>query len=521
MHKLTLPSPASTNGTWLLSQATHAILKAMITREGTWHPRYGVSPGYGAVVYNGVPDTFIATATAALEWGALPFARGVIANHFSYYVRDDGMAFHHTQALPASARMLTVLALHAHYGADEDGGAFTLQFFPKAKAVAQALIARRNASLRAYPSNDPRHGIPMGLVDAVHPDVSLSDLMLQQAAPQHWYATAAEMCRAFAEIGRVWATLGASMKRDDVKAHGAELLRLAPLIRQQLHASLNRTVSSSTAHGPRCWAQTAENAALASPSFRGHAEMLYSGMLSASQVDDIYVAASGAACGGPRTLTLGSPAIGDGASLSTQSAVGLAYGLLQHDMPERFLLHYFATSAHAYTRGTATAPESSNVTDRDVSTVAYSAAGEVLAPTYLKWMLCFEEPETRTLWLAKATPREWLESGQAAPIVASNLTTRYGRVSFELKSDDATGSSYIVRASVRLPASFAASPPAGGLRLRLRVPLSMAGKLSSVSVGGQPWRRFSASEETIDFLASELTKEMMATGLRAIVATYE
>ena len=34
-----------------LEQATHALVKSMISREGTWHPRYGVSPGYGSVVY--------------------------------------------------------------------------------------------------------------------------------------------------------------------------------------------------------------------------------------------------------------------------------------------------------------------------------------------------------------------------------------------------------------------------------------------------------------------------------------
>ena len=49
--------------------------------------------------------------------------------------------------------------------------------------------------------------------------------------------------------------------------------------------------------------------------------------------------------------------------------------ILQHDMPERFLLHYFAMSAHAYTRAAATTPESLNVVDRNVPTGAYSAAG--------------------------------------------------------------------------------------------------------------------------------------------------
>eukprot|EP01052_Picozoa_sp_SAG31_P053690 SAG31_NODE_13894_length_839_cov_1.029730_1_plen_261_part_10 len=100
MMELSLPSPASTNGTMLATQAVHSIVKAMVTRETTWHPRTGVSPGYGSVVYNGLPEVFVATATAALEAGALPFAQGVIDNWFSYYVRDDGMGWHTLSELP-------------------------------------------------------------------------------------------------------------------------------------------------------------------------------------------------------------------------------------------------------------------------------------------------------------------------------------------------------------------------------------------------------------------------------------
>ena len=106
-----------------------------------------------------------------------------------------------------------------------------------------------------------------------------------------------------------------------------------------------------------------------------------------------------------------------------------AYGLLQHDMVERFLLHYFALSAHGYMRGTLTAPEASDLSDRDAPSAPYTAAGEVGATVYLKWLLCFEEPEARTLWLGKATPREWLAAG-GEPLLASGLTTRYGRVAF-------------------------------------------------------------------------------------------
>jgi hypothetical protein len=189
---------------------------------------------------------------------------------------------------------------------------------------------------------------------------------------------------------------------------------------------------------------------------------------------------------------------------------------------ERFLLHFFAMSAHAYTRATFTAPSESNVADRDVPATAFSSAGEMISPTYLKWMLCFEEPETRTLWLAKATPRDWLALGEA-PLLASNLTTRYGRVSFSLttaSSGKEQGAGYTVHASVSLPASFASAPPAGGIRLRLRAPLEHAGKLSAVTVGGKAWSTINAAEETIDIAAKDITASLIRDGLPHIVATF-
>ena len=223
-------------------------------------------------------------------------------------------------------------------------------------------------------------------------------------------------------------------------------------------------------------------------------------------------------------LVLGSPAL-DGASITTSAAFGLAYGLLQHDMVDEFLLHYFAISAHAYTRGSWTTPEVANVVDRDERTVAFASAGEVLAPVYLKWMLCYEEPESRTLWLGKATPRDWLAPGEDA-LSAARLTTRYGRVSFNMsgsiedEENTAGQRAYTVRASVAVPASFATAGPEGGLRVRLRVPLVYAGKLSGVTVGGSSWSAYDAAEETVDFSAAALTPALIRDGLPSIVATY-
>ena len=132
----------------------------MITRQNTWEPRYGVCPGYGASAFNGHHDVFVATATAALEAGAMAYAKGVVDYHFLHYVRDDGLVWYRAVAVPASARMLTVLALyHSHSGGDV---AFVLRHFAKAKALAEWLLARRATSLR-LPADDPRYGMLPGL----------------------------------------------------------------------------------------------------------------------------------------------------------------------------------------------------------------------------------------------------------------------------------------------------------------------------------------------------------------------
>ena len=56
-----------------------------------------------------------ATAMAALELGAMEYAKGVVDNEFRHFVRDDGMLNHVGVELPAMCRILTVLALFYRY----------------------------------------------------------------------------------------------------------------------------------------------------------------------------------------------------------------------------------------------------------------------------------------------------------------------------------------------------------------------------------------------------------------------
>jgi len=539
MMGLSLPSPASTNGTYLKTQAVSSIVRSMITRDKKWHPRFGTTPGFGEDYHNGLMDVFTSTATAALEFGAMDYARGVVENQFAYYVRDDGMVHHHGVELPSSARMLTILAQFYSYSGNDV--ALPLKHFPKAKAIAELLLSRRTMSLH-YSTSDPRYGVPLGGTEAgaFFTAGVFQPQVLGQAPAYHFYSSAAELYRACVEMGAVWREIGKAAGRADVVAHGSELLKVAPLLYRDLHASLNRTVrNTGVPAAPRRWPfLAAPPSALQRPpppppppevACKAYPEMMWSGALTEQQVNDTYtlLANGGVDDRSLGSLTLGVP--GWNTSISGRAPFGLAYGLLQHDMVHRFLLHFFAMSAHGYTRGTWTTPLSSNLADRDEPTLPYASTGVHTVPIYLKWMLVFEEPETRTLWLAKATPRDWLVSGDGAPLVVSNATTRYGRVSYSLSvaasAADASGGAgtYTVTANVTVPKTLAMTgpqQPTGGIRLRLRAPLEHAGKLSSVTMGGKPWAGFDAATETIDISASELTSSLIETGLPAIVATF-
>eukprot|EP01043_Picozoa_sp_COSAG02_P108137 COSAG02_NODE_44160_length_368_cov_1.148699_1_plen_122_part_11 len=107
----------------------------------------------------------------------------------------------------------------------------------------------------------------------------------------------------------------------------------------------------------------------------------------------------------------------------------------------------------------------------------------------MKWMLVFEDPRNRTLWLARAVPRVWLKSGKR--VAVQDSPTRYGRISYSIEPQN-NGS---IHANITLPIEMKIPP--GGLKLRLRAPGQK--KLSSATVGGTPWL-INATEETIAFV---------------------
>jgi hypothetical protein len=106
-----------------------------------------------------------------------------------------------------------------------------------------------------------------------------------------------------------------------------------------------------------------------------------------------------------------------------------------------------------------------------------------------------------SLWLARATPRAWLEQGQK--ISVKHAPTHFGDVDYEIVSD---ADHRMISATVELPTR---NPPKSVV-LRFRHP--KASPIESVTVNGENWTAFDAAKETIELKG--------LTGKAAVVATY-
>lgn len=395
-----------------------------------------------------------------------------------------------------------------------------VEHFAKARSLAEWLEYRYNMSRSSYPATDPRHGITAGGDEG---DGFVGYYESYGATPlQHQYSCAANVYRGFLDAGEMWVSVGTAADRSDIVAHGQSLLATAPEMLSDIQASLAKTVfPTGNPRAPRgvpTGADPSEPPVGALGDFRGFPELMYAGVLSTTQADDLfrYLTYGNDSRLPTRPMTLG--CTGYNNKQTTYTSYGMPYGLLQNDMVERFLLHCFGMSAHTYTRGTWTTPEAVHP-DRDVGSTDYVAAGVHTAPTCLKWMLVFEEPNTRAVWLGKALPREWL-APEGAPVRVADAPTRYGRVFFTLSGHGGKNGPYSVQANLTLPSSFAdpAGPP-GGVVLRLRTPNAHVGRLTEVLVGGAPWTDVNATAETVTFEKNALTPALLAR-MQHIVASY-
>jgi hypothetical protein len=467
----------------LADLARHSLVRDMMTRVGAF-PKYGVfDRGYGGSEHDGFPDTFNADTAAMLAWGLFDSARQYIDNYFTYFVRDDGSILYRGPETGQFGRMLTVVAQYANYSGDTE---LLLRHRRRLDAVAKLLLALRAKALRS-PADDPAYGMIAGWSEA--------DACLDPDPPRYmqpYLSNSTEAARGFEELGAVWEKVGGKKHQPELSQWGQELRQQSRALTTDLQQAIARSMLTNTQ--PPCLPAIAGvkepfHIAVARDkldpqfrSYRAYVEMLHSGNLTRAQVETIvnYRAAH-------HDIILGIPTVyGYGThEWGGFLSYGHAYGLLQHDFVREYLLTLYSLMAHQYTRGTWTAPET-RLVDPKRFAAPYCTPAQMVAPLLTRWMLVFEEPASDTLWLAKGTPRAWLEDGQT--IAATRAPTAWGRLNFSVHSHLQAGK---VEAAVELPSA----PPAARVKLRLRVPAGH--RIRSVTVNGKPWEQFDAGEETV------------------------
>ncbi len=467
----------------LADMARHSLVREMITRIGDY-PKYGVfDRGYGGSEHDGFPDTFTADTTAMLEWGLLDRAARYIDNYFTYFVRDDGSILYRGPETGQFGRMLTLLAEYCSYTGDTK---LLLRHRPRIDAIAKLLLSLRANGLK-LPKENAAHGLIVGWSEA--------DACLDPDPPRYmqpYFGNGTEAVRGFEDLGRVWERIGRKKHRSDLVSWGETLQREAKALGSDVQNAIARSLLTNVT--PACLPAIA---GVAEPfdvavqkdkldpqfrSYRAYMEMLYSGNLTRAQVESIvaYRAAH-------RDIILGIPtAYGwNTHELAGFLSYGHAFGLLQHDHIREYLLTLYSLIAHQYTRGTWTAPETRNLDPKQFA-APYCSPAQMVVPLLLRWMLVFEDPASKTLWLAKGTPRNWLEEGKQ--IAVTNAPTRWGRLRFCLRSHLQTGT---VEAKLELPNRSAEAQA----KLRLRVPEGH--RIHSVLADGKAWDQFDPEQETV------------------------
>jgi len=455
----------------MLDFCLRALSLEMITRVED-HPKYGYPPlgginvfgGYG---YNNVDtfqDTFNADVTAFLEWGLFDIAGRYIDDYFTNSVRADGSIDTRGPEIGQYGKMLEVVARYYNYTKDE---ALLRKHQAKIQAIVDLFYALRKES-KQVPAGDISYGIVRGWSEH---DSSLKVHPYRFMQPH--FSNNAEAARGFHDLGEVWIELGRKHSDEALESRGRGMLQESGEMKEDMDAAIEKSVDrkQTPAYLPAVAGDV--------PTYgkeRAYSEMLDSGELTAEQAEVIVknLAANGGSMFGLLRY---------GVNIDGFLDYGPAYARMQFDWVREFLLLYYAHMAHIYSPGTWTSVESSKI-DGTLGG-PYCTPAQVTIPTLTKWMLVFEEPDDAVVWLARATPREWLEQGKKIAVTAA--PTRFGKVSYELRSNVAHDK---VSAVIHTPQQSAAT-----IRLRCRVPGGK--KIRGVTVNGEKWTDFSAEQEAV------------------------
>ncbi|QEE24418.1 Tat pathway signal protein [Rhodanobacter glycinis] len=435
--------------------ARYAFARELVVRPGGSYPKYGaVDRDYYGNEYDGFQDTFTSSLYANLEWGRFAQAANVLDGYFTDFVCDNGMINMRGAETGQFGLTLSLLARYLHYTGDRT---LLLKHQGKIEATAELLLELHDESLK-LPSDAPGHGLIHGWNE--------SDACLFPDPTLWWkpyYANSAMAARGLADLATVWPSLASGGK-----SAAKEWRRRADMLRQQIEHTLRANVRHDLKPpyiGPLPGVKLTFRESLAHehPSeqqwpHRAYAELLQADVLPADLANLVIDCMRGHGATSIGIVANIGPVSPNERDILGFVSYGYAQQLMRLNRIDEYLLFLYAHRHHDHTPGSWTAGEVSGISG---GMPLFCMPAQMTVPLLLRWSLVFEDSRGETLFLGRAIPRRWLASG--SPVGIAQAPTRWGRTSFELSSDPATGH---VRGWVELPDR---STP-GTIWLSLRVP---------------------------------------------------
>ena len=433
--------------------ARYAFARELVVRPDGTYPKYGaVDRDYYGNEYDGFQDTFTSSLYANLEWGRFTQATAVLDEYFTDFVQPDGMINMRGAETAQFGLTLSLLARYFHYTRD---AALLNKHRVKIDATAKILLELHDESLR-LPNNAPGYGLIHGWNES---DACLfPDPMLWW---KPYYANSAMAARGLRDLAQVWPRIAS-----DGNASAHLWQQRADMLAQQVERSVQANIRHDLKPpyiGPLPGAKLTfrESLAKETPSeqqwpHRAYSELLQADVLPSDLANLVIDCMRGHGATSIGVVANVAPVTPDSRDILGFISYGYAQQLLRLDRIDEYLLFLYVHRYHAHTPGSWTAGE---VSDLSGGMPLFCMPAQLTIPLLLRWILVFEDSDGEALYLARAVPRRWMESGK--PIGIEDAPTRWGRVGFELR----TSGDGVIEGTVTLPDREI--PPATWLSLRI------------------------------------------------------
>jgi hypothetical protein len=470
-----------------------AIVRALISEVGL-HPKYGAGVYWGNE-HDTFPPTTILLNLCMLDWGFTEEVKARLGYYLSHFVKQDGTFDYYG---PAISEYGQVLALAARYVRVTGDTGWMRENLSALQRIAESLLAQMDASRKRYPPDSPNYGLLFGSAEAdTHEDT-------------RFYFSSDVWCwRGLEEMGQLLSDEGQRGRDAALGELGKRLLGKSATFRGDVLAALRRALRKDTtppflppiAGMEEPFGRMTENQFASYTNYRYWPEMLSPGMLPPEMRDAIitYRTSHGGEVAGTTRLA------GSGFSVSAPLSHGgevagttrfeddlddwpyasYAWGLLEADQMKHYLLGFYGHLAYHQTPGTFTAYESVAIkgdSKRDYSS-DYCVPAELVGPQLLRWMIAWEPWDKQELWLARAVPKKWFESGFSA----KRIPTSWGAVNFE-----------VLPLGKGLTAQVELASPHPELTVHIRFRPTRAGGAPRVTVEGTNNWKWDASQEVVD-----------------------